>query len=285
MSASDLLVCPPMDTDRRKRMYHVIDQWTSSAAMQQLVRIFGGAWQTHWSLQERLNFLEAFSDIWDFRRGVERLDIMRTSLEPEKVKEVEEAAKDLGLTVAVPPRLTSYDYLLVLGGVALSCKLRVEMDIKTEAVVLLGASRSIPENERVVANSFAPGAATEFDMLNTAAEMSFSLTGGFEDSVNSSENPNLISIIRRYRRVASTTIVSLCAPSSDPSRRANTEDAYAFLAKVMHMQHGQSLLICTSQIYFPFHSMGAMQMLALPYNVVVEVVGFPIERASVVSLK
>jgi hypothetical protein len=288
MNTQRLLACPAGGEGRLDEMYRVIDRWTSSPAMQALVRIFGGRWRSDWSLQERLSFLESFSVRWDFRRGTERLDATRLSLRPEVERAVQEAVAELGLTVASPPMLKSYDYVLVLGGVALSCKLRTEyaaeivrkMDVQTRAVVLLGASRRIPENERAVADSFAPGSETEFDMLNAAAEAAFHLSRGYDESVTQEDKENLTAVVRRYNVSAPPVIVSLCAPSSDPGRRANSEDTYAFFASTFKLRAGQSVLICTSQVYYPFHTMGAMRMLAIPYDVYVEVVGFPIERAT-----
>ena len=255
--------------------------------MQELVRIFGGEWRDDWSSSERLSFLEGFSERWDFRRGVERLDAATISLDLNDQSAVENAAAELGLTMTVPPMQKSYDYVLVLGGVAMSCRLRTEYaaeivqqgNVAARAVLLLGALRRIPDNERSDADSFAPGSETEFDMLNAVAESAFQLHEGYTDSVSEAANDNLVAIVRRYHRSASPNILSLCAPSSDPVRRANTEDTYAFFAQIVNLQPDESVLICTSQIYYPFHLMGSMRMLALPYNVKVEVVGFPIDRA------
>ena len=287
MTQEYTLACPPPGENRRSEMYRAIDSWTKAPAMRQLVAVFGGQWDDGWSLTERLSFLEGFSGRWDFRRGVERLDASTVALAHEKQKVILEAAADLGLTITVPPKRKSYDYILVLGGVALSCKLRTDYaaeivqqnGVTTSAVVLLGALRRIPENERAVADSFAPGSESEFDMLNAAAEAAFRLNEGYVDSAAEATNENLAAIVRCYNRSVPPAIMSLCAPSSDPARRANTEDTYEFLADVVRLQANQSVLICTSQIYNPFHLMGAMRMLALPYDVSVEVVGFPLERA------
>lgn len=259
--------------------------------MRELVRIFGGRWRGDWSLAERLAFLEPFSERWDFRRGAERLDAANLSLSAEHEHAIKEAAGELGLTGIAEPKLKSYDYILVLGGVAQSCKLRTEyaaeivrqMKVLAGAVVLLGASRRIPENERAVADSFAPGSETEFDMLNAAAEAAFSLSRGYDESVTQGDNENLSAIVRRYNVPEQPAVVSLCAPSSDPGRRANTEDTYAHFADAFEVAAGQSAAIISSQIYFPFHTLGAMRMLALPYEMYIEVVGFPIDRASGVA--
>ncbi len=269
-------------------MYQALDSWTKSPPIRQLARLFGAKWRDEWSLEERLIFLDSFSQRWDFRRGAERLDAATVSLDQAKQAAIREAAAQLGMTATMPPRSTHYDYMVVLGGVALSCKLRTEYaaelvqrkKIGTRAVVLLGASRRIPENERADADSFAPGSETEFDMLNAAAETAFALNGACVDSVTEADNENLVAIVRRYHRAEPPDVISLCAPSSDPSRRANSEDTYKFFAEVVALRAHQSVLICTSQIYYPFHLIGAMRMLALPYEVSVEVVGFPIDRAT-----
>jgi hypothetical protein len=288
MSPRGLLELSPSSSNRREELYKAIDTWTNAPAINQLVALFGGQLDPAWALERRLKYLSEFSARWDFRRGAERLNANQTSLNSDDEMQVHELARDLGLTITAPPRLEAYDYVLVLGGIALSCKLRTEhaaelidtAAIQARTVALLGASRTIPDNERAIADSFAPTAATEFDMMNSAAESAFRLNDGYDESVNDDANHHLISIIRRYHRLNPPDIVSLCAPSGDPSRRANTEDTYRFLAKSLSLKSGHRVLICSSQIYFPFHSFGAMRMLSLPYDVYIEVVGFPIERAS-----
>lgn len=279
--------CPAPGADRNDRVRDVLDRWTGSSGMQNLVRVSGGECDATWSLKERLRFLDKFSDRWDFRRGAERLDASQASQDSETQSEIHEAAMDLGLTKTRPPQRGTYDYIVVLGGVALSCKLRtdhaadiVKRGVQARSVGLLGAIRRIPKNERQVADSFAPGSETEFDMLNAAAEFAFNLNEGYEDAISQAQSENLWSIVRRYHRRALPDVISLCAPSSDPSRRANTEDTYAFFAATVGLKPSESVLVCTSQIYYPFHLFGAIRMLALPYDVNVEVVGFPLNWAS-----
>lgn len=287
MKPAETLLCPPQGGNRRDETLRVIDQWTRSESMRRLVRAFDGNWGKNWSLDECLQFIESFSERWDFRRGAERLDTV-AEIDGRVASMIREVASELGLTASVPPSSDHYDYILVLGGVALSCKLRTEYaaeivresGVKAGQIVLLGSSRRVSDTEREVAASFAPSALTEFDMMNAAAESAFRLRGGHADNVGAHENEHLISVVRRYVVTEDPLILSLSAPSSKPRRRATTEDTYAFLGNVVDIRPGHTALVCTSQIYFPFHFFGAMRMLALPYDIEIEVVGFPIDRAS-----
>ena len=270
---------------RLARGLAVVEGWVRSAALAALVASFGGDIPHGTDLDELLRYLDDFSERWDFRRGAERLDATRFEGDSQSARQIEEAAAALGLTDPLPPQQERYDYVIVLGGVAQSCLLRTRLaaDFITRGVVvaplvaLLGAWRPVSEREREDAERYSNGAATEFDLMNAAAEQEFSGLDGYAEEVSDDQATNQRAVVRRYQGIAEVQIVSLCAPSSDPARRANTEDTYAFFADAVKVTSGQNCLICTSQIYHPFHVFGAIRMLNLPYDVDVEVVGYPPE--------
>lgn len=282
----DTFPLPRPGPSHRDEMLRAIDQWTASQAMRSLVALFGGELESDWSLAQRLDFLVSFSERWDFRRGAERLEAVSSELSKSGESTVRQAVAALGMTARSEPSKRSYDGILVLGGIATSCKLRTEhaaelvrdVGVRSRVVALLGSARPIPESERALADEFAPAAKTEFDLLNAAAEAAFSVSG-YTEVVSERGHANLKGVVRRYEH-AEPPLVSLSSPSSDPTRRANTDDTFVFFAETFGTAAGESFLLCTSQVYVPFHLFGALRSLALPYGVFVETVGFPIERAT-----
>ena len=75
----------------------------------------------------------------------------------------------------------------------------------------------------------------------------------FEEKDYEDDNINLSWSVRRFlERPNGVDLFSLAAPSSDPSRRANSVDTFEFFLKHFDIQKGQHLLLVTSSIYVPF---------------------------------
>jgi hypothetical protein len=259
------------------------------------------------SLAETLSFLEDFSGRWDFRRkarerqeagetersqdaaGGARWQIMETGLSPEKEEKVRYLAEQLGLVTSEPPIHRMFDYFLILGGARLSNLLRpkyaadliTEHGVQVGEIVLLGGSRPVMDTERDATDSYAPSAATEFDLMNRGAEKAFGLdlSSRQEDSYEDAANPNLNWRIWSFGPDTNNLrvpLTSLAAPSLEPERRrANTADSYAFFAETLHPRDGARCLLVTSQIYVPYQHLEAVRNLAIPFSVEVETVGFP----------
>ncbi len=68
-------------------------------------------------------------------------------------------------------------------------------------------------------------------------------------------------------------------PAGEPGRRTNTADQYRFLTEHYDLGGSATVLLATSQIYYPFHLFGALADLALPTGATVELVGYPVEWA------
>lgn len=291
------LACPALGTDRIASMYNTINQWISSEALSELVNCFNDKIPNKLSITEKSSWLLDFSDRWDFRKLQQqamakdinegaRWLVDSSSLSDVQILEVEKAKKCLGLIGVERPTQKHYDYILVLGGAKLSCLLRPrlaadvlsEIKIHPRIVAMLAAFRPVAESEKIVTNSYAPHAKTEFDLINAGAEASFPILKEYsEDKFVDDEHPNKSWIIRRYAAHDDAPhIISLAAPSSEPNkRRANSADTYEFFFSKFSVPEGASLLLITSQIYVPYQQMEAIRTVAIPHNVSIETVGFP----------
>ena len=242
-------------------------------------------------------WLLTFSERWDFRRlqrGTAARDtgerarwlVDGSHVTPRQQVLIEESSRALGLIGVSKPLGSSFDYVLVLGGARLSCLLRPRLaaeiikscGIRPQTVVLLASARPVSESERSATDTYAPDAATEFDLINAGAEASFQMAADFaEERHDDPQSTNSSWAVRRYRVANGVPpIVSVSAPSSDPdNRRANSADTYEFFLSKLRVPPGSSLLLVTSEIYVPYQQLEAIRTLALPHGVIVETIGFP----------
>jgi len=255
-----------------------IGDWIAQPALRRIVEAEGGRWPSG-SLEQKAEALHDFSARWDFRGGVERLEIDPASSQDHDESLLTDAA-ELGMTTADRPADDRYDHALVLGGTALASvyrlqrlyELRVDgLDVGRTAV--LTALREIGEPELRIVRERPEIAAvldrsphTEFDVMTRAAEMFSGSSAEVEHTPN--QNPNLASALARLGDV-----LVLAAPSADPGRRANSRDNYdAYLGQI---GPADSVLVVTSSIYLPYQFFVALQALGWEQPRTVEAVGFP----------
>lgn len=291
------LKCPPTDAKRAEEIRNQIAIWAGSPALARLVEAFGATIPAGANLEELVEWLLAFSEQWDFRRlqqearagdssGGARWLLDDSAIAPAEQTVIEASARELGLIGIGSPSSERYDYALVLGGAKLSCLLRPRFaaqlvtsgHVRVGTVVLLGSARPIADSEREATDTYAPNAETEFDLINSGAELAFSLDDGFEEERHDDPaNANSSWAVRRYRvEEQYPAVVSICAPSSEPQiRRANSADTYEFFLSRFGVGRGSSLLLVTSQIYVPYQHLEALRNMALPHDLLVETVGFP----------
>lgn len=301
-----LWLCPPPGPHRRETVRSQLDDWTSSTALAELVEMFDGSLPRANSLTDRLAWLEEFSDRWDFRRlareraqpqgpssqdagGGARWELLQSALDLADDHRILELASDLGLVENHRPRRTRVDFLLILGGARLSNLLRPRYASELIAsslvdparIVLLGGSRAVMDSERDATDSYAPGAATEFDLLTTAAaaEFGFDRDSREEQSYRDPDNANAswrLWNVEAAATDAGAALIAVEAPSPEPDvRRANTADSYAFFADRFRLEPGAKCLLVTSQIYVPYQHLEGTRSLALPFGLELETVGFP----------
>lgn len=257
-------------------------------------------------LRERLEWLEEFSETWDFRRkaresaastvagsqdaaGSSRWEISETGLGEEADAVVVVLADQLGLVSNVMPSRRDVDYLIVLGGARLSNLLRpqyaaeliTDSVVRPREIILLGGSRSVMDSERDATDTYAPKAKTEFDLLTMGASRAFSFDPAKreEEASEHTDLPNAQWRIWRFGAEGSplgVSVTAIEAPSLEPeSRRANTADSYAFFAERLAPAHASCLLV-TSQIYVPYQHLEGVRSLAVPFSLELETVGFPV---------
>ena len=275
-----------------------IHGWLYSTELEHIVQAFHGSFPHMSSTAEQAKWLLSFSDRWDYRsiqkqaRDINTGEKARWQISSAKITEdqkasVAEGIYPLGLIGVQIPVETEFDYVIALGGARFSCLYRpryaqeliASQKIKTKSAVLLSGMRPVSESERAATDTYAPGAATEYDLINAGAEQSFELSRNYKEEIYHNENPNKSWAVRCYDSPnGKIPVFSVSGPSSEPEkRRANSADTYKFFLEKFNVQSGQKLLLITSQIYVPYQQIEAVRTLAEPYNLYIETVGFPTE--------
>ena len=270
----------------------LVEQWINTPALRQLVEADGGTWPTG-SLAEVVETLAEFSTVWDTRGGDSRLvfkqgDESRTD---ERAQRTYAAARDLGLLDSEPPTTTEPDYLLILGGLATGVEPRVRYTaelvrsgaVTPGAVIALGSFREIDDRERTVANTYAPGARYEIDLLNAMIGSAFGTTDWDTTTIGDpADDPARAEQI--LRAGGNPPLATYAAPSSAPNQRpANTADTYHQFAADVSLHHGQELLIITSTIYRPYQHLDAVRTLSLEASVTIETIGVPSTTSATIT--
>lgn len=236
------------------------------------------------SVTERLARLDTFTDRWDTRQGRERNQATELPMTARQEDLVFSAAAALGIRGGTRLRFERYDHVLMLGGLIRACLTRTAYAallidsgvVRTTSVTALGGHRPFIGDEfALAAAAGAPELAEEYDAMDYGTRKAFRL--GEPTSVEGEHSPLPGGTwgVRRYRTETGLTVQVAAAPSSEPERRrADTPDSYAFFAKrLAALQPGERLLMVTTPIYVPAQHAAAMRMLALPYEVEVDVVG------------
>jgi hypothetical protein len=261
-----------------------IASWIDSEALTALVAAFGGLpgdWAQR-DLGSRLAWLDEFSDRWDFRRGAERNLAVDADFDGERAELIVAAAEALGLTGVAPPAMTSYDHVLILGGLMRACLARPlhaarlirEGKVVSRSVTALGGYRRLDGDELVHAKLVDDAPADEFEAMDAGVRHAFGVGVPVEERGEASKIEGVAWRVRTYRGADDLPINVIAAPSTEPGKRANTPDTYEwFAAQFAHLRPGERLLIITTAIYVPFQHASALRMFALPFGVEVDTVG------------
>lgn len=297
---SDLAVCPPAGPARIPALQAQIDRWLGSPALAELLSIYGGVSFTG-PLRDRLSRLQAFSEQWNFREAAARKAAQEGRIQdaggsgrgeapptgqPASVdRRIIELAGDLGLRFSVPPATPDVDFIVILGGARLSNLLRPRFAaqllrsgaVTARQVILLGGHRPVMDWEREATDTYAPGTATELDLLlaGAAAELGIDTSNVEEESHGDPTVDTANWSIRRFRTAALGVPVSiLSAPYKRPGQRPTTADTYAFFARRVAPARTRCLAV-TGQIYVPYQHFEGVRSLALPFDMEFETVGYP----------
>lgn len=284
--------------ETKKLVEQEITSWLMSKELSAIVESFGGTIPVSFNIKERAKWLLEFSNHWDYRakqktaqehktKESARWLISNDEITENQKKIVEDNIANLGLIGVTNPVETAFDYIIALGGARMSCLYRpqyVRQLIENERlaprmVVMLSGMRAISDTEREATDGYALGAETEFDLINAGAEKVFNLPKEYMEERFVCENANRSWAVRTYEsKDYAYPIVSISGPSSEPEiRRANSADTFQFFCNKYCINEGSKILLVTSQIYVPYQQMEAIRTWAIPNDVYVETVGFPIE--------
>lgn len=293
------LQCPTSNnkSESMQEMMLTVERWATSAAIRNLIKSFGGAFPEGLKIPQLMDWLVNFSDRWDYRNlqrnktikepwATARWLVKEQDFSYEQKKLIAAAVVELGLVnIGTPPK-DSYDFILILGGGRLANLMRPRLTahllnkgyVKTKYIVLLSSMRPVADSERKSTDTYAPGASSEYDLVNAGAEQSFDIEDDYDERIYKDPiNENLNWAVRRYKlKTGLPEVISLAAPSSDPyKRRANSADTFDFFISQHQIQPGNSLLLITSQIYVPYQQLEAIRILAIPHNLNVDTIGYP----------
>lgn len=255
-----------------KSIICMLEDWITSPELKVLVQSFGG------NLEVEKTIVEHISDIEKIR-----WTIMNEGLSSEQQKLILAAARKLGLMGCTIPSKKVYDYILVLGGTGMSCLLQMKYakeicekySISVSHIIGLAGMRSVMKSERIVTDTYAPNAKTEFDLMKAAVLNVYDSFELKDRKEYISENSNKSWIIEAYNNIP---IMLFAAPSEEPERRrADMTDKYSFFMKQLKVGCGVNLLLVTSEINVPCQQIEAIRLLGIPYNHSVETIGFPDE--------
>lgn len=226
-------------------------------------------------------FLNWTTGVLDTRRGIERHQAPAASFSPAVVAALISAAGPLGLLRTAPPALPAYDATVVLGGTVTGNILRTSLaaslpsaGVKLGLVVALAAHRPLTSAE-ISAVRHSVGETTECQHLFRTICQAFAVTspdqtrncsaGDFQTAIDQAVGTGNGELQLRL----------MAAPTTDPSRRANTADALAFLARRIPAEQRRHVLVITSAIYVPYQFLTAAPSLLGGGSTHVEVIGTP----------
>jgi len=175
--------------------------------------------------------------------------------------------------------------VVVLGGIALSCATRSSCAADlvrkgvgaSRGVYSLGTNRFVRNEERAPVSEvygFDLSAATEYDALVEAAQHFFVARVVRRNALGDPAS-NTYAAITEMAASSGDSVTCLCAPSSDEGRRANTADTYLHFATTSQATPGSTALLITSPIYVPYQFFVAIQHLAVPFGLDIEMIGAP----------
>jgi hypothetical protein len=243
----------------------------------------------------------------------ERVQAVAGDFTPEFRGRVLELTDQLGLVNPLDPQQPTqfgrYDKTLILGGGYLFPLLRAGYAARLRAdgtdlgeLSFLGSPRFLIEDppEQSAAETYAPGAADEFDLMVGAAHAEFGLvsagtvflcgcSSAGEECPNWScrgvegaeRTPSEYTHERRADLVdgVGRTVASvLSASTGRPPYRPDTSDTFSLWARYAKPSAGQRVLVITNQVFVPFQTFDALRRLYLPHAVDIDVVGYVADR-------
>ena len=271
-----------------------IDNWVRSEPLRALLERFGEG-RPSGDLAARLAYLDALTaKEWDFRSAgdgsaKERNQVDADAIAGEDEELVFAATEALGLRAPRPPQYTSYDHVVVLGGLVRANIWRpayaahlLRHGISAGGVTAISAFRDLARNnsdpdrdELKLLDVFGlPERSFEWEVMEDGLRRAFGLP---EFTIERDSGPS-VSGSDRFRvasaAVAGLRVTLVVAPALEPGRRANTADGYRYWAEqIGHVQGGDRVLAVTTCIYVPYQHAVAIQLLGLPFGCSIDTVG------------
>ena len=265
---------------------------------------------------EHLGQLEEFAkDKWDFRGGKERWEAGVAEFTAGQTAEIFGLTSSIAGHDLVHSTMTDTpaDAVLVLGGGNNSGLLRIQYaeqfidatDSKPN-MYLLGSARIVGDKERPKTDVFAPGAVTEFDLMNAAIKNVYdgAVSSGWLDTSNISieeakqqlrgsaavaindentpetDDPEYWAV--QHYRIGDMLVRSLLAPQIEGSRRANTADTMRMLReRYGDKLAGKNVVSSTQSVYSLFQDIDLLKMVGIPLGANTKTIGFSAEYAGV----
>lgn len=280
--------CPDssLSTEERRRL--ILDRFNNWLSKEELADLFKESsfkYDAKSEFDKKISFFkhESFNSLWDYRKEKETGEIKeRGQIRKEKDKEIPLeiktkafiAAQALNLIGVQDSQFENVDYILPLGGGGISnlkrCELAnrefVRLKRKPE-VVALSTSRLI-DFDRADTDTFAPNAQTEFDAISEGMKKAF---GARKHEEELSEHD--AKIIRLETDNKEDRLFVTSCPSSDPNRRADTNDNYRYFFSQFKVNKGAKIICCTGQVYCTYQQAVALKY-ACKYNVEIDTIGF-----------
>jgi hypothetical protein len=261
-----------------------IEEWLRSPPLRDLVGIFGGAIPSG-PLVDVLRELDVWSaGVWDFRGGRERHEVRAKRFSRDIEGAVRIAAHALGMIESSYPTESSYDHMLVLGGMVETCLRRTafaadiacEYTAVAEVTALTGLRPLNPRELEFCRAMRLMECATEFDGMEAGVRKAFGLRSEPIREIGGAPETDPRNSWRRHTYPGSAPPIQvLAAPSAEPAkRRANTADTYAFWVSngVPHTSESTIVLV-TSSLHVPFQHLDALRVLGLHHRCEIETVG------------
>lgn len=264
-----MIRCPryhPDESVRWDQWEEEIDAFLQQEALLHLFDIYGFEPEGH-ALRERLANAVAFaSATWDYRRRQQARERWEVADADDVVAahadEIVSCARELGMVDdSLPSSEDDFDLILILGGARTAnydrtmtaAELRRTLRRQHVPIVGLTACRPIGEAEVPHVAHVLPdveaGITTEYDVMR--ASMASVLPVGDvmrQDGRQSGDNMGWATC--SYRN----GVHVLAAPSTDPSRRANTLDTFLFLRQAMPVPPRSRMVCVTSPIYIGYQT-------------------------------
>lgn len=248
----------------------LIEDWINRPSLRKLVEAFDGTWPEG-ELEHVVAKLVDFSEIWDYRRGTESRLMFHDDVDrPDPFEELTyQASDDLGLSSPAAPSDNSYDYLLILGGLATGVEPRVRyaaslidggLNVRHQ-VAGLGSYRTLLDRELAISRRYAPAGVYEIDHLVAMMASHFPDLKEPTGQTGSSQEPVVLPLFRGVPGTTPDYLAYSAVGQAPASRPANTAETYEFFLGANAAEAGQTVLLITSAIYVPYQHLDAVRVL------------------------